>query len=139
MLQNDPAISQIILDEDDLKAKQLEEDERRLSKLSIHEEAVDLESDNDENEPQRPTTGKEARRQRSAKIKASLQNDAPIYDEDFYKLQERVDRMDSSISPLSQKIDIVLSRIDSVFKKRKLKKEDMEKIFEGIVDNSDGM
>ena len=57
----------------------------------------------------------------------------------MYRLQERVDRMDSSISPLSQKIDIVLSRIDSVFKKRKLKKEDMEKIFEGIVDNSDGM
>jgi hypothetical protein len=47
--------------------------------------------------------------------------------------------MDSSISPLSQKIDIVLSRLDTVFKKRKLKKEDMEKIFEGIVDNSDGM
>ena len=46
--------------------------------------------------------------------------------------------MDSSISPLSQKIDIVLSRLDTVFKKRKLKKEDMEKIFEGIVDNSDG-
>ena len=55
------------------------------------------------------------------------------------RLQERVDRMDLSISPLFQKIDIVLSRIDSVFKKRKLKKEDMEKIFEGIVDNSDGM
>ena len=55
------------------------------------------------------------------------------------RLQERVDRMDLSISPLSQKIDIVLARLDSVFKKRKLKKEDMEKIFEGIVDNSDGM
>ena len=57
----------------------------------------------------------------------------------IHRLQERVDRMDSSISPLSQKIDIVLSRLDTVFKKRKLKKEDMEKIFEGIVDNSDGM
>ena len=42
-----------------------------------------------------------------------------------------------SISPLVQKIDLVLNRLDSVFKKRKLKKGDMEKIFEGIVGNSD--
>ena len=34
---------------------------------------------------QRPSTGKEARRQRSAKITADLENDAPVYDDDFYK------------------------------------------------------
>ncbi len=85
----------------------------------------------------RPTTGKEARRLRSAKIIADLENSSPIFDEDFHKVQSRVDRMEISISPLSQKIDIVLSRLDSVFKKRKLKKNDMEKIFEGIVGNSD--
>ena len=40
---------------------------------------------------------------------------------------------------MSHKIDIVLARLDGMFKKRKLKKEDMEKIFEGIVGNSEGM
>ena len=39
---------------------------------------------------------------------------------------------------MSHKIDIVLARLDGMFKKRKLKKEDMEKIFEGIVGNSEG-
>ena len=38
---------------------------------------------------------------------------------------------------MSHKIDLVLSRIDGMFKKRKLKKTDMEKIFEGIT-NSEG-
>merc|ERR1712223_1364209 len=76
--QNDPAISQIILDEDDLKAKQLEEDEKRLSKLSIRDEGgVDLESDDEENGTIRPATGKEARRQKSARIRAEIENDAP--------------------------------------------------------------
>ena len=39
---------------------------------------------------------------------------------------------------MSHKIDIVLARLDGMFKKRKLKKEDMEKIFDGIVGNSEG-
>ena len=39
---------------------------------------------------------------------------------------------------MSHKIDIVLARLDGMFKKRKLKKGDMEKIFEGIVGNSEG-
>ena len=47
--------------------------------------------------------------------------------------------MEGSIAPLAHKIDIVLSRLDSVFKKRKLKKEDLEKIFNGIVSNEEGM
>ena len=34
---------------------------------------------------QRPSTGKEARRQRSAKITADLENDAPVFDDDFYR------------------------------------------------------
>ena len=53
------------------------------------------------------------------------------------RLQGRVDRMENSIQPMSHKIDLVLSRIDGMFKKRKLKKTDMEKIFEGIT-NSEG-
>ena len=55
-----------------------------------------------------------------------------------FRLQGRVDKMESSITPMSHKIDIVLARLDGMFKKRKLKKEDMEKIFEGIVGNSEG-
>ena len=55
----------------------------------------------------------------------------------FHRLQGRVDRMENSIQPMSHKIDLVLSRIDGMFKKRKLKKTDMEKIFEGIT-NSEG-
>ena len=55
----------------------------------------------------------------------------------FCRLQGRVDRMENSIQPMSHKIDLVLSRIDGMFKKRKLKKTDMEKIFEGIT-NSEG-
>ena len=94
---------------------QLEEDERRLSKLSVRDEDVGLESDEEETgmifyetkyqkynthkDPkkisiflflfftglQRPSTGKEARRQRSAKITADLENDAPVFDDDFYR------------------------------------------------------
>ena len=56
----------------------------------------------------------------------------------FNRLQGRVDRMENSIQPLSMKIDFVLLRLDEVFKKRKLKKDDMEKIFEGIIGNSSG-
>ena len=56
----------------------------------------------------------------------------------FFRLQGRVDKMESTITPLSHKIDIVLSRLDTVFKKRKLKKEDMEKIFDGIINKNDG-
>jgi hypothetical protein len=94
----------------------LEEDERRLSKLSVRDEDVGLESDEEETgmifyetkyqkykthkDPkkdlnfflfwfftglQRPSTGKEARRQRSAKITADLENDAPVFDDDFYR------------------------------------------------------
>ena len=109
--------------------------------------------------PARPLTGKEARRMRSAKVKTEVENNNPIYDDDFYKyelflmqgcvilmrefpvifrLQGRVDRMENSIQPLSMKIDIVLSRLDEVFKKRKLKKDDMEKIFQGIIGDSSG-
>lgn len=101
-------------------------------------------------------TGKEARKLRSARIKEEIESEAPAYDDDFYKwttigekipflfcffsrLQGRVDRMEGSIAPLAHKIDIVLSRLDSVFKKRKLKKEDLEKIFNGIVSNEEGM
>lgn len=139
--QNDPAISQIILDEEELKAKQLAEDKRRLSTLTIAPGGgVNLDSDSDTNDDdahnKRPKTGKEARKMRSAKIKADAINDAPVYDDDFYRLQGRVDRMESSISPLAHKIDVVLSRLDSVYKKRKLKKDDMEKIFEGIVSDA---
>ncbi len=43
--QNDPAISQIILDEEDLRLKQLEEDEKKLSQLIHDEDGVDLGSD----------------------------------------------------------------------------------------------
>jgi hypothetical protein len=32
----------------------------------------------------------------------------------------------------------MLARLDSVYKERKLKKDDMEKIFEGIVNNDEG-
>ena len=46
--------------------------------------------------------------------------------------------MESSIIPLGHKIDFMLARLDSVFKERKLKKDDMEKIFEGIVSNDEG-
>lgn len=46
--------------------------------------------------------------------------------------------MENSIQPLSMKIDFVLLRLDEVFKKRKLKKDDMEKIFEGIIGNTSG-
>ena len=55
-----------------------------------------------------------------------------------YRLQGRVDKLESTLTPFSHKIDLVLSRLDTVFKKRKLKKEDMEKIFDGIIDNRDG-
>ena len=47
--------------------------------------------------------------------------------------------MESSIIPLGHKIDFMLARLDSVFKERKLKKDDMEKIFEGIVSNDEGL
>ena len=47
--------------------------------------------------------------------------------------------MESSIIPLGHKIDFMLARLDSVFKERKLKKDDMEKIFEGIVSNDEGV
>ncbi len=46
--------------------------------------------------------------------------------------------MESSIIPLGHKIDFMLARLDSVYKERKLKKDDMEKIFEGIVNNEEG-
>ena len=53
-------------------------------------------------------------------------------------LLTRVDKMESSIIPLGHKIDFMLARLDSVYKERKLKKDDMEKIFEGIVNNEEG-
>ena len=57
----------------------------------------------------------------------------------FFSLSTRVDQMESSIIPLGHKIDYMLARLDSVFKERKLKKNDMEKIFEGIVSNDEGL
>ena len=57
----------------------------------------------------------------------------------FFSLSTRVDQMESSIIPLGHKIDFMLARLDSVFKERKLKKDDMEKIFEGIVSNDEGV
>lgn len=109
----------------------------------------------------RPLSGRDARRARSADIRAAALAEQPVEDEEFYtynkilktcikfetfltqrclysRLQERVDKMESSIIPLSHKIDLMLARLELVYKERKMTKNDMEKIFDGIVNNPDG-
>ena len=43
------------------------------------------ESPTEANPQPRPLTGKEARKMRSAKVKTEVENNNPIYDDDFYK------------------------------------------------------
>ena len=93
----------------------------------------------EEEKPPRPRSGKEARKARSAKIRSAAnkdENDVP--DSDFYNLQRRVDRMEASIAPLANKIDSVLVSLGADKDSRKLKKKDMENMFDQILSSNEG-
>ncbi|TRY80381.1 hypothetical protein TCAL_04863 [Tigriopus californicus] len=139
--QSDPMLSQIILDEEEVRAKQEEREKRRLSRISgiFDSDDDDLGFESDE-EIQAPRSGREARRARSARIRSNLE-DQSVPDNEFYQLVGRVDRMESSIAPLASKIDIVMARFGaSNPAEKKLKKADMERMFDQILqsDNDDG-
>ena len=103
----------------------------------------------------RPKSGRAGRQLRSAKILAEIRAENQVLDSDFYKLvilsclidannyfvsslNHRVDKMEITLVPLSYNLDMVLKRLESVFKDRKLRKQDLEKIFDSIVKNDDG-
>ena len=46
--------------------------------------------------------------------------------------------MEVTLVPLAYNLDKVLNRLESVYKERKLRKKDMEKIFDSIVQDDDG-
>lgn len=57
----------------------------------------------------------------------------------FHSLNLRVGRIESAIIPLTHNLDLVLGRLDQVFKERKLRKKDMENIFDSIVKDDAGI
>ena len=53
-------------------------------------------------------------------------------------MEDRVDRMELTLVPLSYNLDAVLNRLDGVQKDRKLRKKDLEQIFDSIVADESG-
>ena len=57
----------------------------------------------------------------------------------LFSLARRVDRMETAIIPLGYNLDKVLEKLNNVNKDRKIKRKDMENIFDDIVKGEDGM
>merc|ERR1712032_1219427 len=66
----------------------------------------------------RPMSGKEARQQRSARIRAGLAGGQPLEADRFYGLTERMGRMEATIGPILNKLDSVLLRLDNMKRAR---------------------
>ena len=56
----------------------------------------------------------------------------------FYSLSRRVDSMQSAIIPLSVNLDKVLEKLNGTGKDKKIKRKDMENIFDDIVKGEAG-
>jgi len=143
MFSEDPSMSEMLIDEDEAKERELEE-ERILQMQSMIDDSDSDDSDSDEEDDlaksqasikSRPMSGKEARQQRSAKIKAALAGNIPLEADKFYGLTERMGRMEATIGPILSKIDSVLDRLDDMKKSKKKKKDTMQRLMETIEDN----
>ena len=56
----------------------------------------------------------------------------------LFRLEDRVDRMELTLVPLAYNLDAVLKRLDGVSSERKLRKKDLEQIFENIMADESG-
>jgi len=144
--QNDPTISSIILDEEEVKAKELEKELAR--KNSVFEDEDQGIGSSDEEANARPLSGRQARRQRSARVmsaKTAAEKDDPVPDDDFYDLVGNVDKMEVAIAPLAQRIDAILARMgadnpeDEEEKSTKISKDMAGNMFDQIMNDQGGI
>ena len=56
----------------------------------------------------------------------------------FYSLARRIDRMQSAIIPLSVNLDKVMEKLNGTSKDKKVRRKDMENIFDDIVQGESG-
>ena len=56
----------------------------------------------------------------------------------FYSLAHRIDRMQSAIIPLSVNLDKVMEKLNGTSKDKKIRRKDMENIFDDIVQGQSG-
>merc|ERR1719350_385878 len=140
--QNDPTISSIILDEEEVKAKELE---RKNSVFDDEDQGI---GSSDDETNARPLSGRQARRMRSARVmsaKTAAEKDDPVPDDDFYDLVGNVDKMEVAIAPLAQRIDAILARMgannpeDEEEKPKKLTKAMAENMFDQIMNDEGGI
>ena len=108
LCQNDPTISSIILDEEEVKAKELEKElARKNSVFDDEDQGIGSSDDGQQISPffvlrnlplciflslsetnARPLSGRQARRMRSARVmsaKTAAEKDDPVPDDDFYE------------------------------------------------------
>ena len=56
----------------------------------------------------------------------------------LYSLAHRIDRMQSAIIPLSVNLDKVMEKLNGTSKDKKIRRKDMENIFDDIVQGQSG-
>ena len=57
----------------------------------------------------------------------------------YFSLSRKIDRMETAIIPLNVNLDKALEKLNSVSKEKKIRRKDMENIFDDIVKGEDGM
>jgi len=127
MFKDDPAMSAMILDEEEMHEEEIEREREK------HLEGIDGDMMDDDPLTARPMSGKHARQRRSARIRSALEGSEPLEPNRFYDLQERMSKMEGTVGPLTSKIDILLQKLDDMKKsKRGVKKEKMNKMMQSI-------